>query len=301
MNLLPFYVFVVSCDTGKAASSRIVETRTLTQPETLGTRALEGDLAMLPLAELLQFLHINGRDGVLVVSDLAGKPRAVLHYLRTQIVHATCDGIAGSEAVYAAMVYESGRFEFYAGTPERPVITIRESVQNLILEGLRRLDELSHLTSLLPGDDQALYVAPEPPNDEIRLTAREWAFLSLVNGKRTVRQIIEASGREEGEARAALIGLLTADLIVDRRDDAWLDRIVPRMLRHAEAGETRYPPPTLLANLLLKSCDGKKTLRELIASLGEEREILEELRLLVRTRWVSFARGEEEFRKWIEA
>jgi hypothetical protein len=268
-------------------------------PSPSGARALEGNLSVLPLPELLQFLHISGRDGVLVISDESGRPRAVIHYQATQIIDATCDGIAGADAVYAAMAHQSGRFEFISGKAEHRVVTIRMSVQNLILEGLRRLDELSHMATLLPADDRPLYLAPEPPQDDIRLTAREWSFLSLVNGKRTIRQIIEASGREESEARAALIGLLTADLIVEYHDDSYLDRIVPRLLRQDEAGVTRYAPPTLLANLIVKSCDGRP-LRALMAGLGvDEGRFLDELKLLVRTKWIGFVAGEDDFRKWI--
>ena len=87
---------------------------------------------------------------------------------------------------------EHGRFAFFRGRAERVERTITENVQNLILEGLRRMDELSHVASLLPKDHEPLFLAPEPPHDDIRLTAKEWRVLSLVNGKRSVRQIRRA-------------------------------------------------------------------------------------------------------------
>jgi hypothetical protein len=260
-------------------------------------KAFEGDLAVLPLPELMQFLHIGAKGGVLVVHDASGRPRAVLYYDRAEIIHATCDGIAGRDAVYAAMGFNSGRFEFFAGqVPRMPARTIQESVQNLILEGLRRIDELSHMARLLPDDEHPLYLAPEPPQDDIRLTAKEWRILSLVNGKRTIRQIIDAAQREADEVRAVLVALVTADLVVDRRDDSFLDAIVPRMLRQDEVRTTRYAPPTLVANLLLKRCDGKRTLRMLMADLDmDERAFLDEVKLLVRTHWLDFAHGADVF------
>lgn len=121
-------------------------------------------------------------------------------------------------------------------------------------------------------------------------------MLSLVNGKRSVRQIIDSTGREESEVRAILVGLLAADLIVDRRDDSYLDAIVPRQLRQSEVGETRYAPPTLMGNLLLKSCDGRRTARQLLTDMRlDERQLIEELKLLVRTHWIVLASGEEQF------
>jgi len=261
-----------------------------------GTKAFEGQIAELPIPELLQFIHISGRDGVLVISDVAGKPRAVLHYVDANIVHATCDGITGREAVYASVGFDSGRFEFFRGRAERIERTITESVQNLILEGLRRIDELSHVTSLLPKDHEPLFLAPDPPHDDIRLTAKEWRVLSLVNNKRSVRQIIDSAAREDSEVRAILVGLLAADLIVDRRDDSYLDAIVPRHLRQSEVGETRYAPPTLMGNLLLKACDGHRTARQILSEMQlDERQLVDELKLLVRTHWIAFDSGAEQF------
>jgi hypothetical protein len=262
-------------------------------------KAFEGDLAVLPLPELMQFLHINGRGGVLVVSDDGGRPRAVIHYDKADITHATCDGISGRDAVYAAMAHNTGRFEFFTGqATQPPERTIHDSVQNLILEGLRRFDELSHMARLLPPDDQPLYLAPEPPNDDIRLTAREWRILSLVNGKRTIRQIIEASRRSAEEVQTVLVALVTADLVVDMHDDSFLDEIVPRMLRQNEVNATRYAPPTLVGNLLLKRCDGTRTSRQVMTDLNlDERQFLDELKLLVRTQWVGFAQGAEAFER----
>lgn len=263
-----------------------------------GSKAFEGDISELPIPELLQFIHISGRDGVLVISDVVGKPRAVLHYVEANIVHAVCDGITGREAVYASIGFNSGRFEFFRGKAERVERTIQENVQNLILEALRRIDELSHVASLLPRDHEPLFLAAEPPHDDIRLTAKEWRVLSLVNGKRSVRQIIESAGREEPEVRAILVGLLAADLIVDRRDDSYLDAIVPRPIRQSEAGETRYAPPTLMGNLLLKACDGHRTARQILSEMRmDERQLLEELKLLARTHWIAFSSGEEHFRR----
>ncbi|MBV8518962.1 MAG: DUF4388 domain-containing protein [Acidobacteria bacterium] len=263
-----------------------------------GLKAFEGDIAELPIPELLQFIHISGRDGVLVVSDVAGKPRAVLHYADANIIHATCDGITGRDAVFASIAFTTGRFEFYRGKASYIERTIEENVQNLILEGLRRMDELSHVASLLPKDHEPLFLAPEPPHDDIRLTAKEWRVLSLVNGKRSIRQILDAAQREESEVRGILVGLLAADLIVDRRDDSYLDAIVPRQLRQSELRETRYAPPTLIANLLLKSCDGRRNARELMLEMKlDERQLVEELKLLVRTHWIVITAGEEQFRR----
>ena len=157
--------------------------------------ALEGDLENLALPELIQFFHLQGRDGVLAVSGPDGSPLAAIWYLGREVVHALAFGLDGADAIYAALTIGRGRFEFVLGHPSPPPRTIHASVQNLILEGLRRLDGGWNVEGVLPPDDQPLFVAPEPPQDDIRLTAKEWSILSLVNGKRTIRQVIDSTGR----------------------------------------------------------------------------------------------------------
>jgi hypothetical protein len=261
--------------------------------------ALEGDLENLALPELIQFFHLQGRDGVLSVCGSDGGPLAAIWYQGREVVHALAFGLDGADAVFASLTVTRGRFEFVLGHPSPPPRTIRMSVQNLILEGLRRLDGGWNVEGVLPPDDQALFVAPEPPQDDIRLTAKEWSILSLVNGKRSIRQVIEATGRPEEDVRNVLAGLLAADLVLKERDSAHLDRIVPRVSRE---GGVRFAAPTLLGTLILKKTDGARSLKTLLADLGvAEDRFLEDFRLLVRHGRIGFASGEEEYRRYVES
>ncbi len=266
---------------------------------TARSTALEGDLENLALPELIQFFHLQGRDGVFAVTAHDGNPLAALWYQGREVVHALAFGLEGADAVYAALTITKGRFEFVLGHPSPPPRTIRQSVQNLILEGLRRLDGGWNLEAVLPADDQPLFVAPEPPQDDIRLTAKEWSILSLVNGKRTIRQIIESTGRPEEDVRSVLAGLLTADLVLKERDSAYLDRILPQVSRE---GGVRFAAPTLLGTLILKKTDGTRSLKALLADLGvAEERFLEDFRLLVRHGRIAFVAGEDEYRRYVES
>lgn len=261
--------------------------------------ALEGDLENLALPELIQFFHLQGRDGVLAVSGPDGSPIAALWYQGRNVVHALAFGLEGADAVYASLSITRGHFEFVLGFPSPPPRTVRESVQNLILEGLRRLEAGWNVEAVLPPDDQPLFVAPEPPLDDIRLTAKEWSILSLVNGKRTIGQLIEATGRPEDDVRSVLAGLLTADLVLKERDASHLERIVPAVSRE---GGVRFAAPTLLGTLILKKIDGVRSLKNLLGDLNvPEERFLEDFRLLVRHGRITFAAGGEEYHRYIES
>lgn len=275
----------------------MLDTRTASNPSLV----LEGDLSHLPLPELLQFFHLQGRDGMLVVMDEDKKNVAAVCYEGRDVVHAICRGIEGSEAVYAALAQTRGAFRFTAGLGDPVARTVKESVQNLILEGLRRLEQVGHVTVLLPPDDQALYLAPEPPSDDIRLTAREWSILSLVNGKRSIAQVVAASRRDDAEVRAVLAGLLSADLVVEQKDDAYLDMIVPENVAEESAsGHVRYAAPTLVGTVVLKKIDGVRTLRQLMAETElDEASVADAIRALAKLGRIGFVYGEREFERWI--
>ena len=261
---------------------------------------LSGALSHLPVAELIQFFHLQAYDGVLLVEDPGGRPQAAIYFQERGIVHALCGDLIGKKAVYRSLALGTGRFRFLNGLVPGISRSVRESVPNLLLEGFRRLERTSHLAALLPDDDAPLFVAPEPPQDDIRLTAGEWRVLSLVNGKRSIREIVAASGRERDDVHAILTSLLTADLVAAEQDDSWLDAIHPRVLRSEEAAVQRFTPQTLLSNLLVNKADGRKSLRQLIADLGAEPNVLlDEMRLLVRTRWIGFAAGEAEYARYV--
>lgn len=265
-----------------------------------GGTIMSGDLSQLPAAELIQFFHVQGLDGVLLIEDEAGRPLSAIYFQDRAVVHALCGDVAGRKAVYRALTLAKGRFRFLRGLVPGVDRSVRDSVPNLLLEGFRRLDQTSHLSALLPEDSATLYVAPEPPQDDIRLTAGEWRILSLVNGKRTIREVVAASGRKLEDVRGILTSLLTADLISADQDDYWLDAIFPRVLRSDEAAVHRFSPQTLLSNLLVNKADGRRSLRQLIADLkADEKVLLDELRLLVRTRWIGFAEGEAEYQKFV--
>ena len=135
---------------------------------------------------------------VLLIEDTGGRPLASIYFQDRNVVHALCEDLAGRKAVYRALTLDSGKFRFLRGLVPGVAPSVRDSVPNLLLEGFRRLDRTSHLSALLPEDDVALHMAPEPPQDDIRLTAGEWRILSLVNGKRTIREIVAVSGRAAG-------------------------------------------------------------------------------------------------------
>ncbi len=262
---------------------------------------MQGDLAEYPVPDLLQFLQGTRKHGQLLLEPPSRSRTAGLFFDEGELVHACCPPTSGVRAVYEVLPWHEGRFAFVKDVePEQR--TIREDLQSVLLEGLRQLDELRRARTLLPPPDTVLHLERElQVHDDVRLTRGEWQVLALVNGRRTLADVVELSGRPAVEGSRIVSELLAARLVVTTADDLYLEAVVAARVSAASAPAQRTAPPTMLANLILKQVDGRRTLRGIRDALGcGTADLVEELRLLVRTGWVTVAAGHDEYRRFIE-
>lgn len=130
------------------------------------------------------------------------------------------------EVIYEALRWEGGRFKFYENQyPTDEEITITISTENLILEGVRRLDELSRIKGGLPAFECVLKLAPaeDGRTKDIALAANEWNVLTLIDGSRDIYQILEEVDSDRLGTLRTLAGLHSAGLVTESeavREDA---------------------------------------------------------------------------------
>ncbi len=258
---------------------------------------MQGDLAEYALPDLLLFLSGMRKHGQLLIECSASKRSAGVFFDQGEVVHAYCPPREGAPAVFQLLRWKQGRFAFLKNAAAR-TRTIELDINNLLLEGMRQLDEHRHLTEQLPPATTVLHVRRDErsveASDEIRMTQREWRLLGFINGRRTVGQVVEQSGLEENEAERILYGLLTGGMVTTVHDDAYLAKIVPEKIPAAEAPANRAAPPTLLGNLVLRQVNGQASLRDLRRTMKcDEAELMDELALLLRTAWVRLCAGQD--------
>lgn len=126
------------------------------------------------------------------------------------IIHAQIE-----EIIFDLFVWQKGDFEYKDArlNLQRMVIT-RLNVVGLLLEASRRIDEMSILRKNIPSDTIVFRTAENvQDNTEIKLNANEWKALRLINGARSVRQIIGESGFDEFLGYKLLYSLLSSGLI----------------------------------------------------------------------------------------
>jgi hypothetical protein len=126
-------------------------------------------------------------------------------------------GVRGQieDAVFDLLRWEIGDFEFESHERFVVEIPISVSVENLIMEASRRLDELQTIQKKIPSTEVVLAVAPTPPEGarEINITPDEWRLLVLVDSNRTVGDICRAANLDEFTGFRTLYGLISSGLV----------------------------------------------------------------------------------------
>jgi len=140
------------------------------------------------------------------------------------------------DVVYNLLGWGEGPFRFEDNTlPSTDRILVPIDLENVIIEGARRMKEIEQLNSHLPNLDMALKF-PENPREKfkgIHLSVEEWRVVSFVNPKNTIRQIAKANNMSEVEIRRIVYGLEQAGLV---------EVVKPPSLDGVAAGGGKRPP-----------------------------------------------------------
>ena len=123
-------------------------------------RTMTGAIEEIPLPDVLQLLGSSKKTGVLVIHSQQGVGR--LRMRKGVIVHSSIDtlpGVAPLKCAYRLLAWTHGTFELEPAD-ESPVSgEIELAVHELLMEGLRQMDEYNHLRGSLPDIGAHLTVA----------------------------------------------------------------------------------------------------------------------------------------------
>jgi len=145
---------------------------------------VQGDIAQVALFDLLQVFAQNRRTGKLELET--GYMHGNVWVRDGRIVDATIGMVSGEKAVYRILAAETGQFAFFpdvAATQER----VTTSLDHLLMESVRRKDEIARVTEELPPlaslvDLQAL---PDAPSD------RAADVLDCLEEPRTIVELLD--------------------------------------------------------------------------------------------------------------
>jgi Domain of unknown function (DUF4388)/FHA domain len=230
-----------------------------TLPPTVMEKILEGSLTHFEVPDLLTFLNLGRRTGVLVLertdreSKLFFREGRPLYATSTadelrfgtllvkfkkldpdaldRVLHATRPmGRIGqtllqanllseeelasflkvqvSEVIFNTFEWHQGVFAFFDKVdPPVTAVTLDIDLHNLIMEGVRRIDERGRLAEAIP--DRSVVVEavanPERVKQSVTLTPDEWRVFFLVDGRRSVSEICRTVGNPDELATLQIV------------------------------------------------------------------------------------------------
>jgi hypothetical protein len=118
------------------------------------------------------------------------------------------------DVVYSLFSWTDGQFKFNQGAlPSNDHITVPLNLDNVILEGSRRIQENERLLDELPNLDRVALKITDKPLRDVKLTPDDWRVISHIHPRNTVEHIAQANSMDEFQIRKIVYGMLQAGLV----------------------------------------------------------------------------------------
>jgi uncharacterized protein (TIGR02266 family) len=155
---------------------------------------MRGRLEVMGLPNLVQVLEAERRTGTLKLT--AGGRRGEILFLEGQIAYAMEGPRQGEAAIFEMLAWDKGDFELELTSGKGPESAqVTRPNQSLLMEGVRRLDELPALRKKLGDPTGPIKMFPVFRDGLLRRTLPSGfqQLVSFSDGTRTLSQLLEAS------------------------------------------------------------------------------------------------------------
>lgn len=126
------------------------------------------------------------------------------------------------DTIFDLMRWDEGEFNFEI-LPEvvEEDIGLAVSIENIVMEGSRRIEEWNRIKKKVPSMDMVFKMATAPGEGtfEISLKPTEWNLLLLTDGTRTVAELARELGKTDFEVARIIYGLFSAGLLEVASDE----------------------------------------------------------------------------------
>lgn len=170
-----------------------------------------GKISMEQYDKSVELLKTTGkRQGAILVDLGYITPKDLFWGVKYQV----------KEIIYSLFQIEEGTYEFIGGAlPLDEVITLKIGMENLIYEGVQRITNWTRIRRELP-DVNTVFSLNEDPSGifkGIDLRSQDRTILSLVDGRRTMNQLIEEARMNSFDVMKTLYVLWSAGFIVEKK------------------------------------------------------------------------------------
>ena len=116
------------------------------------------------------------------------------------------------DTVFDLLRWPDGEFSFAVDEANPDDVGVSRQVEDIVTEARRRLESWGSVAATIPSPQTVLSLAATPPDDP-HLSRDEWALLALIDGQRTVGEVVALCGRGDYNVVSALADLVTRGLL----------------------------------------------------------------------------------------
>ncbi len=179
-----------------------------------GRTKFTGQLSDIGVIDLVQTIEVNRKSGIVHIIGREGR-RGAIYFRDGKVVDAEVGRLLGADALYRLFSWAEGSFEVdFKSIRRKDVIEL--SQQALLMEGMRRLDEWTHLLETFPSlatvfevDYHLLAQRLGDLPDEVN------RILRLFDGRRTTLQAIDDCDFGDLDALSIVVRLRGDGLIYE--------------------------------------------------------------------------------------
>ena len=151
----------------------------------------------------------NKRQGAILVELGYLKPKDLFWGVKYQV----------KEIIYSLFPLDIGEYKFLEDQiPANEVITLKMSIGNLIYEGVQKVGNLIKMKNELPGMDAIVQLSTDPASlfQDIEFSPQDKTILSMIDGKKTITEIMESSSISSFEALKTVYTLWSIGTIEEK-------------------------------------------------------------------------------------
>jgi pSer/pThr/pTyr-binding forkhead associated (FHA) protein len=184
------------------------------QRRTSQQRSMSGSIEEVPLPDLLQLFATSKKSGVLVIRTERDIGR--IHLKKGAVAYVMIndlDEVPPLKSLYRMLNWQKGLFDLDPPEEREFPNEITASVQELLIEGMRQMDEFNRIRDQLPQPSARIAI-PVPLLAALRdLSREELDVLQLAHNQGTFGTVLNRSSTTDFETAATVLKLMKANYL----------------------------------------------------------------------------------------
>ncbi|MDF1536105.1 MAG: DUF4388 domain-containing protein [bacterium] len=171
---------------------------------------VEGSLNEVSLVDLLQIFGLNRRTGTLTL--LHGEQEGKIYLVNGSVISTVLGETNGEKALYRILRWQDGTFRYHPGEVN---ITrnITRSMDALLMEGMRQLDEWDSIYRLMPPPDTVLELAKSREDLPQNMRPVTQEVILLLEFYSTLKEIVEKATHTDYDICRSILGLIQKGIV----------------------------------------------------------------------------------------